>query len=131
MKINFARTPVPLGHAPIRDALPMYRESSIISDEQRQIFLEIIHKQIILFLKHMDIDLEIRYREEVLKRPAVLANFAKFLTDNRVFTCTMYYWEKPSSDHGNGPSYIALGLDIEEDELYTLQSLKTKGATNA
>jgi hypothetical protein len=119
---------------PAGDTIPAWHTKTakdrLISDHQRSQIVACVQSHINQFLRYMDVEVNSRNIEEVLRDHNVLMQFAEYLTDNRILTCKVYYWKVPDrrgeyTDFATAQKYIAIGLDIKEDELYTLQSLKT------
>ena len=130
MRINFKKKAWPVGYD-IPECHQDKTGDSIISEHTRSQLTACIKSHINPFLRYMDVNITTRNAEEVLRDHNVLMHFAEYLTENRILTCNVYYWKMPAEDadtRGNWDftrRYVAIGLDIKEDELYTLQSLKT------
>jgi hypothetical protein len=119
MRINFRQLVYTPG-----EHIPALRIKSagdrIPSEHHRHQIVAYVQSHIDPFLRYMDVSVTTRFREEVLRNHNVLIQYAEYLTENRILTCKVYYWQSPRACDDE---YIALGLDIAEDELYTLLSL--------
>ena len=65
------------------------------------------------FLDDLDIPDWYRTRQWSISDHKVVKEFAKYLTKNKILNCKMYYLIGPDK------KYIAMGIDIKEDVLYT------------